>query len=80
MLRSLATELTTPRVVHRTTTMLTFEQDAEYAPILTGTFTVDDSAKQVGAVVVAYLGPAATPPLIPTMGFRRWASTYPAKI
>ena len=51
-------------VAYRKTTLLTFEQDAEYEPITAGTFTVDDQNKRLGAVVTAYLGPDAEDPKI----------------
>ena len=57
-------------VAHRTATALTFEQDAEYDPISTGTFSADDSTKRIGAVVVAYLTPAATAPTLPAPNFQ----------
>lgn len=59
-----------PGVAHRNGTALTFEQDAEYDPIATGTFSVDDSTKRIGAVVVAYLTPAATAPGLPAPNFQ----------
>ena len=51
-------------VALRKATVLTFEQDAEYAPITEGTFTLDDRTKRIGAVVTAYLGPGAGQPEI----------------
>jgi hypothetical protein len=57
-------------VAHRSGPTLTFEQDAEYDPIATGTFSVDDSTKRIGAVVVAYLTPAATAPSLPAPNFQ----------
>lgn len=56
-------------VAHRTGTVLTFGQDAEYDPVTEGTFTLDDRDKRIGAVVTAYLGPDATAPEIPA-GFQ----------
>lgn len=57
-------------VAHRTSSALTFEQNAEYDPVLSGTFTVDAATKRIGAVVVVYLGPAAAAPSIPATGFQ----------
>ncbi len=57
-------------VAHRSGTTLTFEQNAEYDPIATGTFSVDNSTKRIGAVVVAYLTPAATAPSLPAPNFQ----------
>ena len=57
-------------VAHRSGTALTFEQDAEYDPITTGTFSVDDIAKRIGAVVVAYLTPTTTEPTLPAPNFQ----------
>lgn len=57
-------------VAHRNGTTLTFEQDAEYDPIATGTFSVDDSTKRIGAMVVAYLMPAAAAPILPALNFQ----------
>lgn len=60
----------TQSVAHRTATTLTFEQDAEYDPIATGTFSVDDSTKRIGAVVVVYLTPTAAAPTLPAPNFQ----------
>ncbi|WP_375436663.1 hypothetical protein [uncultured Hymenobacter sp.] len=51
-------------VVFKTSTVLTFAEDAEHAPVLSGTFTVDTSGKVVGTVVRAYLGPGASAPAL----------------
>lgn len=63
-------ERSTTGVAHRSGTTLTFGQDAEYDPIATGTFSVDDSTKRIGAVVVAYLTPTATAPSLPAPNFQ----------
>jgi hypothetical protein len=42
------------------------DKDAEYATIYSGTFTLDTTGAKVGAVVFAYLGPAAYPPTLPS--------------
>jgi hypothetical protein len=60
----------TSLVAHRTSAAITFDRDAEYAPILSGTFTVNDSTKRIGAVVAVYLGPGATAPSIPATGYQ----------
>lgn len=57
-------------VAHRGGNALTFERDAEYDPIAAGTFTVDVGTKRVGAVVVAYLTPAAAAPALPAPAFQ----------
>ncbi|MBD2770260.1 hypothetical protein IC235_20430 [Hymenobacter sp. BT664] len=57
-------------VAHRSGTVLTFEQNAEYDPISTGTFSVDDSTKRIGTVVTAYLTPTATAPTLSAPRFQ----------
>lgn len=57
---------TNVKVLHRATTTITFENNADYDPVYSGTFSVDASKKTIGAVVYAYLTPAATTPVIPT--------------
>jgi hypothetical protein len=51
-------------------TVLVFTQDAEYAAIYSGTFTVDVTGAKVGAVVTAYLGPATTQPVLDPATFQ----------
>jgi hypothetical protein len=60
----------------KTSATVTFERDAEYNPISSGTFTVDNTAKAVGAVVSIYLTPSATQPTIPTTGYKLIGGAY----
>lgn len=57
-------------VINRSTTTVTFDNDAEYNPISSGTFTVNDSTKITGVVVCVYLTPSATAPFIPSTGYQ----------
>jgi hypothetical protein len=56
-------------------TKLTFTQDGEYAPIYSGTFTVDATGAKVGSVVFVELGAGATQPALPA-GFELEGGSY----
>jgi hypothetical protein len=60
---------------------LTFNLNAEYAPVSAGTFTVDTSTKVVGAVVVVYLTPSASDPTpnLPASQFQTKSQYTPGK-
>jgi hypothetical protein len=51
-------------------TTVYFRNNAEYQPILSGTFTVNTTGKVVGRVVTVYLGPSATAPTLDPAQFQ----------
>lgn len=53
-----------------------FTKDADYPPVLTGTFTVDVAGARRGAVVFAELGASATPPVLDPDVFEPEGGTY----
>jgi hypothetical protein len=55
--------------------VLAFTQDAEYAPIYSGTFTVNATGAKPGTVVFAELGAGATQPALPA-GFELEGGAY----
>jgi hypothetical protein len=63
---------------HRITAAVTFTGNAEYNPITSGTFTVDDTRKTIGSVVTIYLGTAATEPVIPATGYKKISGSFTA--
>lgn len=73
-----SSELPGVAAVNRNTTAVTFDSDAEYNPVYSGTFTVDDTTKIVGACVSVYLGPSAAAPTIPTTGYKLISGSYSA--
>ena len=64
-------------VARPSTTTIRFTQDAVYAPILGGTFALDNAGALVGTVVIAYLGPSTTAPTIPA-GYQLLSGSYVA--
>lgn len=66
-----------PGVATPAGTVLVFTQDAEYAPIYNGTFTVDPAGAKVGVTVFVELGAAATAPTLdPTVFERNGSRTF----
>lgn len=62
----------------RNSTAVTFERNAEYYPISSGTFTVSDTGKVIGSVVCSYLNPSASAPTIPATGYTLLSGAYEA--
>ncbi|TVT39638.1 hypothetical protein FNT36_18530 [Hymenobacter setariae] len=65
-----------PAVAMPPGTALLFTQDAEYAPIYSGTFTVDPTGAKVGAVVFVELGAGASQPTLSASQFKLAGGSY----
>lgn len=68
----------TSLVVVASSAVIAFTKDAEYPPLTTGTFTVSLTGAVVGKVVVAYLNPGTTEPVLSIDNFQLISGSYAA--